>query len=291
VILDHLVATTRADPFSHVGIARTPAPAPYRWCWVVFLVDRLFALKPVPTSGEPGGTLPMLLRIDPRFTASKIIATWPRGEIHEAPVGMSGGWAVVSLPLANQVGRQWVELVGYGQMGPEVLALFPIEVGREPPRLWVGEARADESWIATVDQAEAVAVELVNRDRRRFGLPELPIDRSLSEIARSHSIEMASAGFFAHVSPTTGSIVDRLAAEGYEVRYAAENLAQSPFLADAQDGLMRSPGHRAAVLTKVATRMGLGVAITDGDGEGRVFHVTQIFVLAAEQEVNPSAVP
>ena len=61
----------------------------------------------------------------------------------------------------------------------------------------------------------------------------------------------------------------------------AENLARSHYLHDAQESLMRSPGHRAAVLSQKATHLGVGVAITSDDQGQRLYHVTQVFVLPA----------
>ena len=88
---------------------------------------------------------------------------------------------------------------------------------------------------------------------------------------------MAASGYFAHVSPVTGSIVDRLASIDYEAGFAAENIAMSASLAEAQEGLMRSPGHRATVLSTDATHFGVGVVRDNRDDVGPVYVLTQVF--------------
>jgi len=278
-VFDGIQENLALTGFTHLGVVKTPAAAPYRWRWVMLQATRAVSMQPVPTTGQPGSTVPLMLKIDKRYRAAKLVVTSPRGGVEELKVGLSSGWAVVGIPLANDIGRQWVELMAEKGSGPEVLALFPIEIGRESSHLWVGTARLDESWIETSQQAEQLALKLLHRDRDRFGLPRLELDPRLSEIARKHSADMARGNYFAHVSPTTGSILDRLIAADYPVRFAAENLARSSFLEDAQEGLMRSPGHRAALLNRDTTRCGVGVVISDDESLGRQFYLTQIFVV------------
>jgi uncharacterized protein YkwD len=244
---------------------------------MVLLTNRRFSLHPVPTSGEPGAVLAFQFRIEPEFTRATIAVTQPRGEVRTLDTGLSNGNGVASVPLADQVGRQWVELIGHGRRGPHVLALFPVAIGRPPPRIWVGRPRPDESWIDTEEDAEALASDLIRQERARFDLPELARDPRLSEIARAHSAEMAASDYFAHVSPTTGSIADRLRREEYTASFAAENIAMGSNLSEAHESLMRSPGHRAAILEPEATHFGVGVAFRNEES-ATVRLITQIFV-------------
>ena len=119
---------------------------------------------------------------------------------------------------------------------------------------------------------------LVADDRSRFGLAALSWDPELAAIARAHSAEMAEQGYFAHVSPRTGSVADRLRHAGYPASFAAENIAMAPTLGEAQESLMRSPGHRAAVLSPEATHFGIGVVTRRDPRLGAVHHLTQLFV-------------
>jgi uncharacterized protein YkwD len=277
IVFAELASLLEDGGFTHVGVARAPAQAPYRYRWILLLVNRRFGLKAVPTSGEPGQYVPLQFRVDAEFRSARFVVTHPRGETVEITAGLSGGWAVAGLPLAEDVGRQWIELLAEGDQGPQVLALFPIEVGRSPPSLWVGHARDNEAWVATTAQAEQLAFELVTRDRAGVGLPALEPDEELAVIARSHSTDMAAGRYLAHVSPTSGTVTNRLREAGYRVRFAAENLAQGPTITEAHESLMRSPGHRAAILSPTATHLGIGVVRGSGLGEEEVYVITQLF--------------
>jgi uncharacterized protein YkwD len=280
-LLDQIEELTANEEYTHIGVARDAAEPPYRARWLVLLTNRLFTLRPVPTSVEGGGTLPLQFRVDDRFARVTVAVTRPRGEIETFNAGLGGGQAVAAVPIAGQVGRQWIELIGHGRQGPHVLALFPVAIGRPPPEIWVGSPRPDERWVDTVEEAEELASDLIRKDRARFDLPEIQRDPRLDAIARQHSIEMASSGYFAHVSPSTGSVADRLQAQGYQASFAAENIAMGSLLIEAQESLMRSPGHRAAILSPEATHFGVGVAFRDQE-VGPVSLLTQVFVTRLE---------
>jgi uncharacterized protein YkwD len=277
VLLQHLAKLALHEEYTHVGVARSAAAPPYRSQWLVMLATRRFGMQEFPTAGDPGSVLPLLFRVDSEFEHVAVAITGTGGKVEFLEVGQSDGWVVAGVPLENSVGSQWIELLGYGPQGPQVLALFPVSVGRPPPSVWVGNPRGDESWITDIGQAETFAAELLARDRARFGLPVLNRDPRLDGVARAHSSEMAASGYFAHVSPVTGSILDRLASIDYEAGFAAENIAMSASLAGAQEGLMRSPGHRATVLSTDATHFGVGVVRDDRDDVGPVYVLTQVF--------------
>jgi hypothetical protein len=277
-LLDSLAPVLQGAGITHLGAAVSPAQPPYATRWFVLLVSRRMSLLPVATSAAPGDHVPLQFRLDRPYSRATIAVTTPRGIVETIAVGVSQGWAVAGVALADEVGTQWIELIGHGPAGPEVLALFPIEVGRPPGRLWIGRPPADESWVDSTDKAESLAARLVADDRSRFGLTSLSWDPELAAIARAHSAEMAEEGYFAHVSPRTGSVADRLHRAAYPASFAAENIAMSPRLGEAQESLMRSPGHRAAILSPEATHFGIGVVTRHDQTQGTVHHLTQLFV-------------
>lgn len=281
-VVQRMAETLADDGTTVLGVARIEAAPPMRWRWVALAVRRSFELEPVPASGVPGGSLTLQLRVDPVYEAARVVVTEPHGLVLEHAVGLSGGWAVATVPLSSEVGRQWVEVVADGARGPEVLALFPVAVGRDPDCAWVGELRADESGVETPAQAEALLAHLLARERARHDLRPLQRDRRLDEVARAYSEEMAANGLLAHVSTASGAIQDRLAAAGYRYRFAAENLAEGTSLGDAHDGLLQSPGHRAAILSTESTRFGVGVARRGSPGSPGTWFITQVFARPAE---------
>jgi uncharacterized protein YkwD/uncharacterized membrane protein required for colicin V production len=105
--------------------------------------------------------------------------------------------------------------------------------------------------------AEQTLLELLNQERARAGLSSLQADAALAEIGRAHGREMFALGFLSHVSPTTGSAADRLAAAGLNYPLSAENIALAPTAELAHEGLMNSPAYRANVLNPGFTRVGI----------------------------------
>ncbi len=124
--------------------------------------------------------------------------------------------------------------------------------------------------VFTPDPAAELALfNLVNTERAKAGVAPLVWDEPLRQVARRHSAEMFSLGYFAHVSPVSGSPTDRLQAAGIRYRIAGENLAYAPSVEAAHAGLMASPGHRQNILSAEFTRIGIGV-MNAGFG-GRMF--------------------
>lgn len=105
--------------------------------------------------------------------------------------------------------------------------------------------------------AEHTLLELLNQERADAGLSPLQSDSALAEVGRAHGREMFSLGFLGHVSPTTGSAADRLAAAGLAYPLSGENIALAPTAELAHEGLMNSPAYRANVLNPSFTRVGV----------------------------------
>ncbi|MDI3522493.1 MAG: hypothetical protein PWP43_675 [Bacillota bacterium] len=124
----------------------------------------------------------------------------------------------------------------------------------------------------TVDEARMV--ELVNQERAKAGLKPLAVDMRLVETARAKSRDLIEENYFGHISPKLGSPFEQMQRAGISYRYAGENLAGAPTVDRAHAALMKSPGHRANILSPHFTRIGVG--IVDGGPYGKMF--TQQFV-------------
>lgn len=111
------------------------------------------------------------------------------------------------------------------------------------------------------DEAERQLFVLVNKARATAGLSALAFDPDLARVARAHSSEMLINNYIAHISPTTGSPSDRVAKAGITVDRLSENIGTSSSPDELHQGLMRSPGHRSAILDRKSTRVGIGVAV------------------------------
>jgi len=121
---------------------------------------------------------------------------------------------------------------------------------------------------------EAEVVRLVNAERARYGLKPLEVDFQLAKVARLKSEDMRDKGYFSHTSPTYGSPFQMMREFGITYRTAGENIAaghRTP--AQAMQGWMNSPGHRANILNANFTHIGVGYA--EGGSYGHYW--TQMF--------------
>lgn len=144
--------------------------------------------------------------------------------------------------------------------------------------------------IAT-DRLERSIHALINRERAAKGLKPLSWDAKLAVIARGHSADMGKRNYFAHATPEGANFDARYAKARYKcfvpvgdvVHGGAENIARDDLwarittLGDRKyydwhsedelarrtvDGWMKSPGHRANILTPHWMHEGLGVTVT-----------------------------
>jgi stress response protein SCP2 len=117
-------------------------------------------------------------------------------------------------------------------------------------------------------------VDRTNAERTRHGLRPLTVDQRLAAAAQAHSADMVRRGFFAHESPDGRQVWDRAVAAGYAYRKVAENIAAGQRTAEeVVRGWMESPGHRANILDRDLTQIGVGRA----DGGSYGVYWTQVF--------------
>ena len=120
---------------------------------------------------------------------------------------------------------------------------------------------------------------LINRERAQNGEAPLKASAQLEQAAAGHCAELISADYFAHISPTGETPVDRVRTTGYipgpSVGYViGENLAWGTYtLATPQaivSAWLASPGHLANILEDRYSETGIGVtpavpaALADG---------------------------
>lgn len=110
---------------------------------------------------------------------------------------------------------------------------------------------------------------LVNRERAQNGVAPLAANSQLEAAAAEHCSELIAEDYFAHVSPSGETPVDRVRADGYipaptDGYIIGENLAWGTYgLATAQSivsAWIASPGHLANILEGKYTETGIGIA-------------------------------
>jgi uncharacterized protein YkwD len=119
------------------------------------------------------------------------------------------------------------------------------------------------------EQAEREMFKLVNTERAKAGLELVAFDTELRDVARDHSEDMFSQGYFSHKSLDGRSPFDRMEDANIAFGYAGENLALAPSTPLAMQGLMNSPGHRANILSPNFKKVGIGVI--DGGIYGKMY--------------------
>ncbi|MBL7741358.1 MAG: CvpA family protein [Chitinophagaceae bacterium] len=106
---------------------------------------------------------------------------------------------------------------------------------------------------------EARMLEMINEERAKEGLKPLKADREMTLVARVHSKDMFSRGYFSHDNPDGKDPFDRMRAARVKFKTAGENLALAQTLELAHTNLMNSPGHRANIMNPDFGRAGIGI--------------------------------
>ena len=120
------------------------------------------------------------------------------------------------------------------------------------------DAQQSETTQAEMTQAEAV-LKLVNQERAKAGVPALTLSEKLTGIANTKAKDMADKNYFSHESPTYGSPFDMLKQFGVSFSYAGENIAAGQKSAEeVMNSWMNSSGHKANILNKNYTEIGVG---------------------------------
>lgn len=115
-----------------------------------------------------------------------------------------------------------------------------------------------EGRTAESTQAEAI-LKLVNQERSKAGVSPLKLNEKLTNVANIKAKDMADKNYFSHTSPTYGSPFDMMKQFGISFSYAGENIAAGQKTAEeVMDSWMNSSGHKANILNKNYTQLGVG---------------------------------
>jgi uncharacterized protein YkwD len=125
----------------------------------------------------------------------------------------------------------------------------------------------------TVTKDEEMLITLINKQRAKHDLAPVKLNANLMEAARAHSTEMASEKYFSHDSRCGESFSQRLRRYGYKpaghhLWTVGEDIAWGTGLLSSPvaivDGWMKSPPHRAVILTPRFREIGVGTALSTG---------------------------
>lgn len=143
-------------------------------------------------------------------------------------------------------------------------------VGSQPPIDWLAAEFPGCSVTPSEQRWREEILRLVNVERSRAGLDPLVENQAMEDQATQYACEMIHYDFFAHDNPVTDSHVRDRAEEfgiilGENYMAIGENLAAGQSTpSQVMRDWMDSEGHRANILSKDFTEIGIGIR-TGGD--------------------------
>jgi uncharacterized protein YkwD len=159
----------------------------------------------------------------------------------------------------------WYEIIEINDIEGRALINYPIyrrnvlPLGDDPYEV-VGSGVE-----ATVENA----LNLLNEDRREFGLSELVLSPELNSLAQSHAEDMALNQYVSHSDLNGRKVSERKLDFGIKT-FVGENIARNLEISNAQSSLMRSAAHRINILDPNWTEVGFGI---DFDESGALYFV------------------
>jgi len=229
---------------------------------LVLLSRRLVNLEPVSARVRRKTRLHLAGRLRPAVggcdTEVQLAIQRPNGTIDKTVVPCRGGTFESPVPTGKRKGILRIELLLDRGRGPEIAAVFPVGVATNPHP--TNNATAPLPDAIASESAEATLVSLILGSRQAHGLPLPSQSAKLSDAARAHARDMESQNFFAHVSPTSGDLTDRLRARDIPFVRAVENIAAADSIEAAFQQWLASPAHRANIIDAEVTTLGVGVA-------------------------------
>ena len=166
----------------------------------------------------------------------------------------------------------------FGLLIPALGALPAAVPGHEPVALRGRGPDAGQQipGLPSTEEIEKELLAAINKERAGRNFAVLHQSRALTDLARSHSAEMARGNILSHESSDGKSFTDRLAEAGVAFAANGENVARSgTFVADLiHQSFMESPGHRENVLNLDFDEVGIGII----RGPGTSYYVTEDFI-------------
>lgn len=130
------------------------------------------------------------------------------------------------------------------------------------PVLALADTKVEEKKLELSEDEKGV-LDRTNAERKAAGLPEFVPNAKLFQAAREHSANMAKQNRMSHVLDGR-THADRAAAAGYPYSFLGENIAWNQRdCAQVVECWMRSSGHRANILSRNYTEIGIAVAVNE----------------------------
>lgn len=117
----------------------------------------------------------------------------------------------------------------------------------------------NESQDTPISAEMKEVLDLVNKERTEQGLNPVMMDAELNHVATLKAMDMRDSNYFDHNSPNYGTPFEMMQRFGIHYSYAGENIAAGQKTAGmVMNDWMNSSGHRANILNKNYTHLGVG---------------------------------
>lgn len=116
-----------------------------------------------------------------------------------------------------------------------------------------------------------VALNLINKYRRKNGLQPVKLDPLLTKAAKAHSRDLAKHDRISHYGSDGSNPWDRVVRTGYKPQLAAENVGTGQLsMKEVMQGWKDSPGHNKNLLLADARHIGIAL-VYDSKSEYKTF--------------------
>lgn len=150
-------------------------------------------------------------------------------------------------------------LVGKKKYSTSLRLTYVTSTTGTPGTATPGASSAEAAVFVLTNQARAVA--RTCGGKAMPAVPALTWNSTLAGVARAHSADMATHGYFAHNSQDGTDPGTRITRAGYRWSSWAENIAAGyPTPADVVAGWLASPGHCENIMSASVTELGVGYA-------------------------------
>jgi uncharacterized protein YkwD len=263
--LDDWLVEDREPRLRRCAVASGTAPDGTRALAVV-AVEALADLAPLPTRARTGQWLTVGARLRIPAGGAVVMVLGPSGVPRRVPAWLDGATLRARFAL-DRPGEFKVQVLAATAAGPRPVveatvfadALPPTHAGDdESPVVASADAGHDE------DESSALAHMLASA-RAESGEPPLARDARLDAVAQEHARSMAGAHLVAH-DAGDGDPEARMQAAGLSWQALAENVAHASTAALAHRSLWASPSHRANMLRRDFSSVGVA-AVRDDRGD------------------------
>ena len=186
------------------------------------------------------------------------------GTFTEIYVGSEGGVETVlsnaraSSDFAEELGRDEIAALGIGVARRDGMPIYVFLFASSQADLFASKTEG----LGDLASVRREILSRVNRERTAAGRTSLRAQPRLDEAALRHAQDMLARSYYGHRSPEGRTPFDRGRAAGYRSRAVGENIARGPHsAAEVMDAWMRSPEHRAHILSRDFTETGSAVAV------------------------------